>query len=67
MQDIKNEEHISQEEQIAELLNKKEIDVHNIKISKRKDGNAEKHVVFSRFSSKMLIFYRLMRPQADPA
>lgn len=40
-QDIKNEEHKNQEEKIAELLNKKDIDVHNIKISKRKDGKTE--------------------------
>ena len=37
-QDIKDEEHKNQEEKIAELLNKKDIDVNNIKINKRKDG-----------------------------
>ena len=40
-QDIKDEEHKNQEEKIAELLNKKDIDVNNIKINKRKDGKTE--------------------------
>lgn len=40
-QDIKDEEHKNQEEKIAELLNKKDIDVNNVKINKRKDGKTE--------------------------
>lgn len=40
-QDIKDEEHKNQEEKIVELLNKKDIDVNNIKINKRKDGKTE--------------------------
>ena len=40
-QDIKDEEHKNQEEKITELLNKKDIDVNNIKINKRKDGKTE--------------------------